>query len=339
MVEAGANQVPEEKLLEALEIAQREIVKLCEAQLELRAKAGKPKWLDPAVTERLEPQYGHRSSARIQRARPARGGCDRRGDRREGVGASLDGSTEDDVVKRAAGAHVAPRSREAALGAVERPVREQFENELRELTDAEQDSKELKSAKRSLLFDRIVESVELPFPVGRPRRRRAVVKDSLTKSYVKKACEAIYKDLVRKKIAVDKRRPDGRTDEIRPIDVEVSVMPRTHGSASSPAARRRSCRCSRSAPQKEGQRIDDLSLERDRRYMHHYNFPPYSVGETGRMRARSGATSVTAHSLSGRSRPSSRPPRTFPYTIRIVSETLESNGSSSMGSVCGSTSR
>src|SRR5215212_2793606 len=65
MVEAGANQVPEEKLLEALDIAQREIVKLCDAQLELRDRAGKPKWLDPKVTERLESQYGHEIWERI----------------------------------------------------------------------------------------------------------------------------------------------------------------------------------------------------------------------------------------------------------------------------------
>src|SRR3954468_11207399 len=66
MVEAGANQVPEDKLLEALEIAHREIVKLCDAQLELRSKKGKAKWLDPAVTERLEGQYGHEIWTRIQ---------------------------------------------------------------------------------------------------------------------------------------------------------------------------------------------------------------------------------------------------------------------------------
>src|SRR5471032_2150128 len=66
MVEAGANQVTEEKLLEALEIAQREITKLCDAQLELRAKAGKTKWLDPAVTERLEAEFGHEVWTRIQ---------------------------------------------------------------------------------------------------------------------------------------------------------------------------------------------------------------------------------------------------------------------------------
>src|SRR5205085_7431868 len=100
--------------------------------------------------------------------------------------------------------------------AVEGPVREQFESELRALTGAEQDSKQLKSAKRHLLFEKIAEEVKLPFPVGpavvnaETGEVTAGAKDSATRSYVKKACESIYKDMVRKKIAVEKRRPDGR---------------------------------------------------------------------------------------------------------------------------------
>src|SRR5204862_2421872 len=119
------------------------------------------------------------------------------------------------------------------LEVVLQPVRQQFETDLRALTDAEQDSKELKSAKRQLLFDRIIDTVELPFPVGPSigEGEAATTKDSLTKSYVKKAAEAIYKELVRRKIAVEKNRPDGRApEEIRPIDCEVGVSARTHGS-------------------------------------------------------------------------------------------------------------
>ena len=163
------------------------------------------------------------------------------------------------------------------LVAVEGPVREQFESDLRALTDAEQDSKELKSAKRHLLFEHIVNSVELPFPVGPATvdGDGPAVKDSLTKSYVKKASEAIYKDLVRKKIAVDKRRPDGRgTEEIRPIEVEVGVNPRAHGSGLFTRGQTQVLSTLTLGTAKEGQRIDDLSLETDRRYMHHYNFPP-----------------------------------------------------------------
>src|SRR6202042_1996593 len=105
-----------------------------------------------------------------------------------------------------------------------------------------------------------------------------------TKGYVRKACDAIYKSLIRRKIAIDKRRPDGRTTEpIRALDCEVTVMPRAHGSALFTRGQTQIMSLLTLGTQKEGQRIDDLSLERDRRYMHHYNFPPYSVGETGRM--------------------------------------------------------
>ena len=85
MVEAGANQVPEAKLLEALELAHREIVRICEAQEELRARAGKAKWLDQAVTDELMEKYGHEIWQRIQDARPDRGRRDRRGDPRARV--------------------------------------------------------------------------------------------------------------------------------------------------------------------------------------------------------------------------------------------------------------
>src|SRR5581483_9275032 len=168
--------------------------------------------------------------------------------------------------------------------AAELPVREQFEADLRALTDAEQDSKELKSAKRSLLYERIVDTVQLPFPVSasEPTEGGVPVKDPLTRQFVKKAADAIYKDLVRKKIAVDKRRPDGRSEEeIRPISVEVGVNPRAHGSGLFTRGQTQILSSLTLGTAKEGQRIDDLSLEEERRYMHHYNFPPYSVGETG----------------------------------------------------------
>ena len=219
-------------------------------------------------------------------------------------------------------------------------MREQFENDLRALTDAEQDSKELRSAKRQLLFDRIVDTVELPFPVGPAtvEGEAPAVKDSLTKSYVKKAAEAVYKDLVRKKIAVDKRRPDGRgAEEIRPIECEVSVSPRTHGSGLFTRGQTQVMSLLTLGTAKEGQRIDDLSLENDRRFMHHYNFPPFSVGETGFMRGPK-RRDIGHGALGQRSLEAILPAvEEFPYTIRIVSETLESNGSSSMGAVCGST--
>ena len=286
MVEAGANQVHEDKLLEALEIAQREIVKLCDAQLELRAKRGKTKWLDPAVTERLEGAYGHQIWERIQQQGLREAAAIVEEIVEKEVGApSLDADEAKvfgELQVRMSLAQILEKQRSVAVEAV---VREKFEHELRGLTEAEQDSKELKSAKRSLLFEHIIESVELPFPVGPATvDGEPAVKDALTKGYVKKACESIYKSLVRQKIAVEKRRPDGRTaTQIRPIEIEVSVMPRTHGSGLFTRGQTQIMSLLTLGTAKEGQRIDDLSLERDRRYMHHYNFPPYSVGETGRM--------------------------------------------------------
>jgi polyribonucleotide nucleotidyltransferase len=143
---------------------------------------------------------------------------------------------------------------------------------------------------------------------------------------------------VRRKIAVEKHRPDGRTpEEIRPIECEVGVAPRVHGSGLFTRGQTQIMSLLTLGTAKEGQRIDDLSLETDRRFMHHYNFPPYSVGETGMMRGPK-RRDIGHGALAQRSLEAVIPSADeFPYTIRIVSETLESNGSSSMGSVCGST--
>jgi polyribonucleotide nucleotidyltransferase len=341
MVEAGAKQVHEDKLLEALEIAHREIIKLCDAQLELRAKKGKTKWLDPAVTERLEGTYGHEIWERIQKVGLREAAAIVEEIVEKEVGApSLDANEEKvfgELQVRMSLAQILEKQRSVA---VETVVREKFENDLKGLTDAEQDSKELKSAKRNLVFEHIIESVELPFPVGPATvdSEAPQVKDALTKSYVKKACESIYKSLVRQKIAVQKIRPDGRTaTQIRPIEIEVGVLPRAHGSGLFTRGQTQILSVLTLGTAKEGQRIDDLSLERDRRFMHHYNFPPYSVGETGRMGSPK-RRDIGHGALAQRALEAILPAtEDFPYTIRIVSETLESNGSSSMGSVCGST--
>jgi polyribonucleotide nucleotidyltransferase len=337
MVEAGADQVPEDRLLEALELAHAEIKQLCEAQEELARQVGKAKWLDSSVTEELEGQHGETVRERID------------GEGLRAADAVVEelltplgmDSTEEDVVRQVQQKQsLAAILERIRLQAVLGPVREQFESDLRALTEAEQDSKELKSAKRHLLFDRIVETVELPFPVGPAvgDGEAATTKDSLTKSYVKKAAEAIYKELVRRKIAVEKARPDGRgPEEIRPIDCEVEVSARTHGSALFTRGQTQIMSLLTLGTAKEGQRIDDLSLETDRRFMHHYNFPPYSVGETGFMRGPK-RRDIGHGALAQRALEAVIPgAEDFPYTIRIVSETLESNGSSSMGSVCGST--
>ncbi|MBA3365682.1 MAG: polyribonucleotide nucleotidyltransferase, partial [Actinobacteria bacterium] len=341
MVEAGADEVPEETLLEALDLAHSEIRVLCEAQEELAGGAGKAKWLDPALTDQITTDHGSRIRERIQShgLREAGAVVD---ELLQELGGELSmESTQADIIRqlqvKSSLNMVLDRER---LIAVEQPVREQFETGLRALTDAEQDPKELRSAKRQLLFDRIVDTAELPFPAGPATAdgEQPLVKDSLTKQWVKRAAEAVYKDLVRKKIAVEKRRPDGRgAEEVRAVDCEVTVSPRTHGSALFTRGQTQIMTLLTLGTAKEGQRIDDLSLERDRRYMHHYNFPPYSVGETGFMRGPK-RRDIGHGALAQRALEAMIPsPEEFPYTIRLVSETLESNGSSSMGSVCGST--
>src|SRR5690348_16211697 len=340
MVEAGGEEIPEDTILDALEIAHREIVKLCEAQEDLRRQAGKAKWLDLELAAEVERDHGHTVWERIQQV----GLKDASGIVEELAAEpaptlSMD-STDEDITRQ-----VQVRQALQALlekqrtTAVEGPLREQFGDDLRALTDAEQDSKQLKSAKRQLLFERIGEELRLPFPAGPVTADgEEPAKDSVTRSYIKKAGDAIYKDLVREKIAVDKRRPDGRgTEETRPIEVEVGVNPRSHGSGLFQRGQTQILSSLTLGTAKEGQRIDDLSLEAVRRYMHHYNFPPYSVGETGFMRGPK-RRDIGHGALAQRALEAVIPSADeFPYTIRIVSETLESNGSSSMGSVCGST--
>jgi polyribonucleotide nucleotidyltransferase len=340
MVEAGGDQIPEDTILEALELAQREIAKLCEAQEDLRRQAGKAKWLDLDLVAELERDHGHAVWQRIQEVglKEAASIVDELASEL-GPTLSMD-STDEDITRqlqvKAALTGLLEKQRSIA---VETSVREQFGDELRALTDAEQDSKQLKSAKRQLLFERITDEVKLPFPVAAATAEgEEPAKDSVTRSYIKKAGDAIYKDLVRKKIAVDKRRPDGRgTEEIRPIEIEVGVNPRAHGSGLFTRGQTQILTSLTLGTAKEGQRIDDLSLEAERRYMHHYNFPPYSVGETGFMRGPK-RRDIGHGALAQRALEAVIPTaEEFPYTIRLVSETLESNGSSSMGSVCGST--
>ena len=341
MIEAGADEIPEDEILEAFELAHAEIVKICDAQEDLRQQAGKPKYLDPDLTAEFESQHVGRIRERIESDGLREGGAVVEELVSElAPELSMDSSEEDILRQIQVRSSLDVILETTRLEVVERYVREQFEDDLRALTEAEQDSKELKSAKRQLLFDRIIDTVELPFPVGPAtvEGEGPVVKDSLTKQFVKKAAESVYKQLVREKIAVDKRRPDGRgAEDVREVTCEVGVAPRTHGSGLFTRGQTQILSLLTLGTAKEGQRIDDLSLETDRRFMHHYNFPPYSVGETGFMRGPK-RRDIGHGALAQRALEPMIPSlEAFPYTIRIVSETLESNGSSSMGSVCGST--
>ncbi len=334
MVEAGADEVPEDILLTALELAHTEIRGLCDAQEELQREVGKPKHIDLDTVDEVRGRTASNIRERIESRGP-----EELDDLLESAEADLCPpitmtSTEDDVVRRqqvrAALATVADEQR---LEAVEERVRAQFESDIRALTDAEQDSKELKSAKRNVLRAQVSDRVDLPW-VSRDNGGP----DGTTQQMIKRAIDGVYKGLVRQKIAVDKRRPDGRgAEEIRGVDCDVAVTPRTHGSALFTRGQTQILTLLTLGTAKEGQRIDDLSLEEERRYIHHYNFPPFSVGETGFMRGPKrrdiGHGALAQKALE----PVIPDAEDFPYTIRLVSETLESNGSSSMGSVCGST--
>jgi polyribonucleotide nucleotidyltransferase len=161
--------------------------------------------------------------------------------------------------------------------------------------------------------------------------------DAARRSEVKTAFDAIEKDTIRKAIAVDKKRPDGRAqDEIRPIECEVDVSPRVHGSALFTRGETQILGNVTLGTTRMDMRIDGLGLETTKTFWHHYNFPPFSVGEAGFMRGPK-RRDIGHGALAERALlPSIPDQEEFPYVIRAVSETLESNGSSSMGSVCAS---
>lgn len=156
--------------------------------------------------------------------------------------------------------------------------------------------------------------------------------------FAKDVIETIVKDEVRRLITVDKIRPDGRKlDEIRPLASRVDIMERTHGSALFTRGQTQSLGVVTLGSLSEFQIIDGLGVEESKRFMFHYNFPPFSVGETGRYGS-PGRREVGHGALAERALLQVIPSEEeFPYTIRVVSEILESNGSSSQASICSGT--
>ena len=150
--------------------------------------------------------------------------------------------------------------------------------------------------------------------------------------------QKILKELVRKMITVDKIRPDGRQiEEVRPISCEVGLLARTHGSGLFTRGQTQVFTITTLGAIGDEQILDGLGVEESKRYMHHYNFPSYSVGETRPSRG-PGRREIGHGALAERALLAVIPSEIeFPYTIRLVSEVIESNGSTSMGSVCGST--
>jgi polyribonucleotide nucleotidyltransferase len=263
MVEAGANEIPEAEILDALDIAHGEIKKLCALQRELAEKAGKEKTVVeiPEVSSELYDQI------------------------KASHGAALEAATQ--VEEKL--------DRQDACKAVEEQVVEQYAGDPESAT----------------------------YPEYRANAQRAF--DKLEKS------------LIRERIAVQKKRPDGRSaDEIRPISIEVGVSPRAHGSALFTRGQTQALSVVALGTTREEMRLDTLGLETSKRYFHHYNFPGFSVGEAGPMRGPK-RRDIGHGALAERALVPMIPSQEqFPYTIRVVSDILESNGSSSMASVCGS---
>jgi polyribonucleotide nucleotidyltransferase len=263
MVEAGANEIPEAEILDALDIAHDAIRKLCAAQRELAEKAGKPK------TEVVVPTISPELYEQIKSSH----------------GAALEQATQiEDKLER-----------QAASKAVEEQIITQYSGDPNGETYAEY------------------------------------------RGNAQRAFDKLEKTLIRERIAVQKKRPDGRTSEqIRPLSIEVGTLPRAHGSALFTRGQTQALSVVALGTTREEMRLDTLGLETTKRYFHHYNFPPFSVGEAGFMRGPK-RRDIGHGALAERALVPMIPSQEeFPYTIRVVSDILESNGSSSMASVCGS---
>ncbi|HET6614620.1 MAG TPA: polyribonucleotide nucleotidyltransferase, partial [Dehalococcoidia bacterium] len=155
---------------------------------------------------------------------------------------------------------------------------------------------------------------------------------------VGQALDAFVKKTVRESILLNDKRPDGRDSKsVRPISCEVNLLPRTHGSGLFTRGQTQVLSITTLGGVGDAQKLDTLAPVESKRYLHHYNFPPYSVGETGRMGG-AGRREIGHGALAERALIPVLPSlEDFPYTIRVVSEVLSSNGSTSMGSACGST--
>ncbi|HHH41226.1 MAG TPA: polyribonucleotide nucleotidyltransferase, partial [Chloroflexi bacterium] len=261
MVEAGANEVPEEIVVEALKLAHEAIQPLIDLQEEMREAVGKPKreYTSFAVPKDL--------SERI---------ADEIGDRLEQVMPELESR---DKAERA-----------AILDAIENEVMAAFDE------------------------------------------------DEIAPRDVSQVFTEVLKREVRERILNEGIRPDGRgLRDIRPISVEVGIAPRAHGSGLFTRGETQVLSIVTLGTPRDEQPLDGLYPVESKRYIHHYNFPPYSTGETrfltGPKRREIGHGALAETAL----RPMIPPEDEFPYTIRVVSEVLSSNGSTSMASVCGST--
>ena len=183
-----------------------------------------------------------------------------------------------------------------------------------------------------------VEEVEvLVFAEFAPEPEGGDEVDPAVKAEVQRAFDKLEKEVIRERIAVRKKRPDGRAaDEIRPIECEVDLAPRAHGSALFTRGETQILSTVALGTTRMDMKVDNLGLQESKTFWHHYNFPPFSVGEAGFMRGPK-RRDIGHGALAERALAATIPSQEdFPYVLRVVSDTLESNGSSSMGSVCAS---
>lgn len=206
---------------------------------------------------------------------------------------------------------------------------------------------EIEEAVKSYAYDALLDAVRIKEKHARDEAAEAVKQEAVAhlleqfpeeEDNIRTSLDDLMKYIVRRLITVDKIRPDGRAmDEVRQITCEVDILPRPHGSALFTRGQTQILSVVALGAAREEQILDGLDHESSKRYIHHYNFPPYSVGEARPMRG-PGRREIGHGALAERALlPVIPGDEEFPYTIRVVSEALESNGSTSMGSVCGST--
>ena len=184
-------------------------------------------------------------------------------------------------------------------------------------------------------IDRLIE--EMQEAVGQMEFESEAAREKAVKQ-TKEYCVEIEADEVRRLISVEKIRPDGRAlDELRALDSQVDLLPRAHGSAMFTRGETQVLSVTTLGPLSDAQIIDDLTTETEKRFMHQYNFPPFSVGETGRIGS-PGRREIGHGALGERALLQVLPSKEeFPYAIRTCAEVLESNGSSSQASICAGT--
>lgn len=259
MVEAGANEVPEDQMIAAIMEAHRQVIRVCEAQLQLQQKAGKQKKVSQLF--QLDP-------------------------------------------------NMLQAVRQMAAGRVQETIR-----------SADKAQREINV---NLIQKEVIAALTPQF--------------TEQAAYLAVAFDDVVKEEVRKMILTERTRIDGRSPtEIREITCEVGVLPRAHGSSIFTRGQTQVLNATTLGNLSDSQIVDTLAPERTKRYIHHYNFPAWSVGEA-RMARGPGRREIGHGALAERALLPMIPPETvFPYTIRLVSDVLESNGSTSMASTCAST--